>query len=238
MSKQNFNKESLIGISPNSKLFKEYRDSLTSLSATQWETSIGLILGDASLQTQNGGKTYRLKFEWGNKQKFYVDHVYDLFDEWVISKPHKKTRISPKGNEIINWGFQTISHKAFNPLAELFICDKKKSVPDFLIKNHLTPRGLAYFFCDDGGKLDYNKNSKNNSIVLNTQSFTESEVLSMAKELSEKFDLSCEVRSNKRKKIIVVKSTSYTKFLELIDPFIIAEMRYKLPGLKNADTIR
>ena len=102
MSKQNFNKESLIGISPNSKLFKEYRDSLTSLSTIQWEASIGLIIGDASLQTQNGGKTYRLKFEWGNKQKFYVDHVYDLFDEWVISKPHKKTRISPKGNEIIN----------------------------------------------------------------------------------------------------------------------------------------
>ena len=107
-----------------------------------------------------------------------------------------------------------------------------------LIKDHLTPLGLAYWFMDDGGKLDYNKNSKNNSIVLNTQSFTESEVLSMAKELSEKFDLSCEVRSNKRKKIIVVKSTSYTKFLELIDPYIIAEMRYKLPGLKNADTIR
>ena len=30
---------------------------------------------------------------------------------------------------------------------------------------------------DDGGKLDYNKNSKNQSIVLNTQSFTDLEVI-------------------------------------------------------------
>ena len=85
-----FNKKLLIGKSPNSKEFKEYKDSLTSLTAIQREASIGLILGDASLQTQNGDKTYRLKFEWGDKQKLYIDHIFDLFNEWVISPPHKK----------------------------------------------------------------------------------------------------------------------------------------------------
>jgi hypothetical protein len=29
----------------------------------QWEASIGLMLGDASLQTQNKGRTHRMKFE-------------------------------------------------------------------------------------------------------------------------------------------------------------------------------
>ena len=87
MNKQNFTKELLIGISPNSKLFKEYRDSLTSLSIIQWEASIGLILGDASLQTQNNGRTYRMKFEWSAKSKPYLDHVFNLFNEWVLSNP-------------------------------------------------------------------------------------------------------------------------------------------------------
>ena len=91
-------------------------------------------------------------------------------------KPHKKIRISPKGNQIITWGFQTLSHNAFNPLAELFIINNKKGFSDSLIKNELTDRGLAYWFMDDGGKLDYNKNSINKSIVLNTQSFTDLEV--------------------------------------------------------------
>ena len=60
---KNIKKEQLIGISPNSHLFKEYKASLTSLSKIQFEASIGLVLGDASLNTGNNGKTYRLKFE-------------------------------------------------------------------------------------------------------------------------------------------------------------------------------
>ena len=69
--------------------------------------------------------------------------------------------------------------------------------------------------------------------MFNTQSFSESEVISMTKELSNKFNLDCEVRSNKGKKIIVVKSTSFSKFIELVDPFIIPEMRYKLPSFDS-----
>ena len=81
---------------------------------------------------------------------------------------------------------------------------------------------------DDGGKLDYNKNSKNKSVVLNTQSFTADEVKTMGDQLSEKFKLDCEIRSNKGKKIIVIKN--YEVFISLIDPYIIDEMRYKLPS--------
>lgn len=225
-------KKNLIGLSPNSKLIKEYKESLTSLTDLQWEASIGLMLGDASLQSQNNGKTYRMKFEWSDKSKPYLDHVYNLFDEWVLSSPHKKSRISPKGNLIINWGFQTISHEAFIPLAKLFIKNNKKGISDSLISEHLTARSLAYWFMDDGGKLDYNKNSKNKSIVLNTHSFTFKEVEMMSIQLMEKFNFECEIRSNKGKDIIVIKNNSYPLFYELVNPYIISEARrerYKLP---------
>jgi len=79
------------------------------------------------------------------------------------------------------------------------------------------------------GKLDYNKNSKNKSVVLNTQSFSDLEVEAMSNELIKKFNFNCEVRSNKGKKIIVIKSESYPLFRALVDPYIIPEMRYKLP---------
>lgn len=100
--KRPISKEMVLGLSPNSNLLKEYKNSLHMLSNLQMEAAIGLILGDASLQSQNNGKTYRMKFEWSDKNKAYVDHVYALFDEWVLSTPHKKTRISPKGNTIVN----------------------------------------------------------------------------------------------------------------------------------------
>jgi len=73
-------KNNAIGRGPNSKQIKVYKNLfLSSLSAEQWEASIGLMLGDASLQSQNKGKTYRMKFEWSDKNKSYVDHVYNLF---------------------------------------------------------------------------------------------------------------------------------------------------------------
>jgi len=216
---------------PNSKAMKEYKESLVSLTLEQREASVGLMLGDASLQTQNNGKTFRLKFEWGDKNKPYLDSVFNLFDDWVLSEPHKKSRISPQGNLVVNWGFQTISHEAFNFLAELFYPGsvRGKSIASNLIQDHLTARGLAFWWSDDGGKLDYNLNSKNKGIVLNTQSFTEEEVELMSKQLALKFNLECEVRSNKGKKVIVIKSNSFSTFLSLIDPYIIPEMRYKLP---------
>nr|YP_009710676.1 LAGLIDADG endonuclease type 2 [Amanita muscaria]QFZ98625.1 LAGLIDADG endonuclease type 2 [Amanita muscaria] len=223
-------KQEIIGLGPNSTKIKEYKNSLLELTSIQKEAIIGLMLGDASLQSQNKGKTYRIKFEWGNKNKVYALHVFELFDEWVLSQPHKKDRLSPQGNLVINWGFQTFSHIAFNYLADLFFKNGKKSIPDNLILDHLTSRGLAYWFMDDGGKLDYNKNSKNKSVVLNTQSFTELEVQKMSEQLINKFDLLCEVRSNKNKKVIVIKDASYPKFYELISPYLVKEMRYKLPN--------
>jgi len=72
---KNLNKELLIGISPNSNLIKEYKNTLSSLSTIQWEASIGLILGDASIRTQNNGRTFKLQFEWSNRHKPYADHI-------------------------------------------------------------------------------------------------------------------------------------------------------------------
>jgi len=82
---------------------------------------------------------------------------------------------------------------------------------------------------DDGGKLDYNKNSKNKSIVLNTQSFTELEVIKLSNELKEKFKFNTQIRSNKGKKVIIITAESYLLFRSSIDNYIIPEMVRKLP---------
>ena len=52
----NIKKVNVIGVGPNSRLLKEYKNTLHALSTEQWEASIGLILGDGSIQTQNKGK--------------------------------------------------------------------------------------------------------------------------------------------------------------------------------------
>jgi hypothetical protein len=181
-----------------------------------------------SLQSQNKGKTYRLKFEWGDVNKEYAFHVHTLFEEWILTEPKKRIRINANQNEVITWWFQTFSHEAFNPLAKLFLSTRNKSVPKDLIRDYLTPRGLAYWFMDDGGKLDYSSN-EGKGIVFNTHSFSEEEVQQMCMELQEKFSFDCKVKINKSKPIIGISGKNYEHFLNLIDPFMISSMRGKLP---------
>jgi len=42
-----------------------------------------------------------MKFEWGDKNKKYAQHIYNIFNEWILSPPKKKERINEKGN-IVN----------------------------------------------------------------------------------------------------------------------------------------
>ena len=44
-----------------------------------------------------------------------------------------------------------------------------------------------------------------------------------------KFNLECEIRSNKSKKVIVISNNLDPLFYSLVSSYIIPEMRYKLP---------
>ncbi len=87
---------------------------------------------------------------------------------------------------------------------------------------------------DDGGKLSYGKN-KGKGIVLNTHSFTEKEVDNMIFNLITKFNFNCWKKLNKGKYIIVISGHSYDKFFYLCSPFIISEMKHKLPSFPNKE---
>lgn len=144
----NIKKNQVMNLGPNSKLLKEYKSQLIELNIEQFEAGIGLILGDAYIRSRDEGKTYCMQFEWKNKA--YMDHVCLLYDQWVLSPPHKKERVNHLGNLVITWGAQTFKHQAFNKLANLFIVNNKKTIPNNLVENYLTPMSLAYWFMDDG----------------------------------------------------------------------------------------
>jgi hypothetical protein len=64
----------------NSRIrLKQYKEQLH-LTPKIKEIGLGVMLGDASLQTQNNGATFRLKFEGGNKNRAYIQHLRDEFD--------------------------------------------------------------------------------------------------------------------------------------------------------------
>lgn len=228
--KRIIDKRELIGLSPNSKLISEYKENLI-LSNRELSISMGLILGDASLQTQNKGVSYRLKFEWSEKYLSYINHIHKTFDKWILSDPHLKIRTNKLGNEVRTYGFQTLSHPEFNKLAKLFIKDNKKVYNEGIISSKdFTDESLAYWIMDDGGKLDYRKKNFNKSLILNTQNFSENEVICMINELNNKFSLNSYLRFNRKLPIIVIPSDNYNQIYKLTYKYIkdIECMRYKL----------
>lgn len=219
-------------LSTQRKLLKIQKQSLV-LSKTQYDIALGCLLGDASIQSQDKGQTYRLKFQQSdNLHRDYLFNLYGVFDEWCLSPPKfDSTRKM--------WSFQTISHSDFKKLAELFILNQsgvkcKKHIKPLLVEKHLTPLGLAYWFMDDGGKSSYNKDYVRKGFSFNTHGFEKSEVELLSQGLQTKFGLECWLKPNKRKHIIVISAKSYEKMMLLIDEFIIPSMRHKLPYGKQS----
>ncbi len=205
-----------------SKEIEEYKQKL-SLTDEQREALIGLLLGDACLETQNGGHTYRLKIEQSLKHQAYLFHLYELFKDWVLTEPRTRKVVS-KECQSENLVFQTVSHSALRFYAQQFYTNGQKRVPK-LIHRWLTPRALSYWYMDDGSI----KSNQSKGLIFNTQGFNRSEVERLAEILQKIFTLQTSVRNQKEGCQIYVSGNSFERFVELVSPHIIDEMQYKLP---------
>lgn len=206
---------------------KEISDKKKKLSLTQKqrEVVVGLLLGDGHLETQNNGRTYRLKIEHGIEQKEYVYWLYDLFKDWVIGEPKLKLR---NGEESSYW-FNTISHGAFRFYAQQFYQNKKKRIPSVL-KKILTKQSLAIWYMDDGSR----KSEKHQTYNIHTLGFSHKDLKFVQDILEQKFDLPISLHKQKQKywRIYIPKESSQ-RFRDIIHKYIIPSMKYKL-GNKNA----
>ena len=198
----------------------EERKSGLKLTDVQRDTLVGLLLGDAHLETQNRGKTYRVKFEYGAKQALYAEHLYGIFKEWILTPPQAK--VDSTHNNV--W-FQTVSHEAFRFYAHQFTDGGRKCVPK-LIHHYMTARSIAYWFMDDGSV----KSRESKGVLFNTQGFVKNDVERLIDALRSRFGLEAALRGQKDGLQIYVSGKSYERFREIVDPFVVASMRYKIPS--------
>ena len=152
-------------------------------------------------------------------------------------------RTNRNGSLIKSWGFQTIGHEEFCPIANIFFDQpssmestsekiqksSKKIITPGLVENYLTPTGLAYWFMDDGSKMDHTKN-EGKGFHIHTQGFEEEEVESLCNGLEKRYGLKCWKVRNKGKYVIAISGRSYEKFVDLIKPNLLPCMQYKIPS--------
>jgi len=209
-----------------SKVIERYKTRLQ-LTSTQREVLIGLMLGDGNLETANSGRTYRLKIEHSVNQREYLEHLYNLFKEWVLTPPRIR-RFSVNNKVYNHLVFSTLSHASFRFYAHQFYNDGKKVVPK-LIHRWLTPVALAYWFMDDGSI----KSRESKGVIFNTQGFSLFDVKKLINAMERNFQLEVKERKQKEGYQIYVSGNSYEKFSSLVQPHLIESMKYKLPACRQ-----
>lgn len=203
---------------------ENYKKTLK-LSELQRQVLVGTLLGDGCLETQNQGRTYRLKIEHSFSQKSYVDWKYEIFKNWVLTEPivkeHKSYGLLRK-----NYRFSTVSSGSFRFYGQQFYKkDGKKIIPK-LISKMLSPLVLAVWFMDDGSI----KSNKHKALVIHTQSFTKEDLIRIIQVLENKYGIKSTLRSRDTGGgyAIYILSKTVNKLIDLVKSYFLPSMRYKL----------
>ena len=208
----------------NQKIMTKEERSLFSLSDDLKAILVGLLLGDLYARKQKRNVNARLCFEQGLVHETYLFHLYDLFKSYCQSAPKTASRLPDKrtGKIYSRVTFTTCALPCFNELYDLFYPEGKKVIPKNIC-DLLSPLGLAYWICDDGTFA-----SKNNSVILCTNSYLESEVDSLIAVLSNNFGLNCCKYKHMTGFRIVINKSSLVKLQGLVRSHVHSTMLYKI----------
>lgn len=185
---------------------------------------IGMLLGDANLQSFSEGKTARLRILHSIKQIDYLHHKYMLFQPLIRTRSSVyKERQNGKVYE--KCYFNSVTTKQLKFFYDLFYRDGKKIVPKH-IHRYLEPITLAYWYMDDGS-LTWKNRSK--AIRLCTDGFSGTEVKLLVDVLNKKYLLKAIIHRQRSRFRIYIPNKN-NDFIELIRPYILESMTYKIPS--------
>lgn len=211
------------------------------LSKEQRDLVVGTLLGDANLQTESQGRTWRYRALQSAEQEAYLDHKFQIMRNLCnMDKPvYDETRDERTNKVYKRYYFNTRTHASLRFFGNMFYTyDKKtnrmvKDVP-VRIEKYLTPAAVAYWYMDDGS-LQWPGNS--NAMRICTESFSNDGVFRLQKALKNLYNIQPTlIEKNKiveGKKVLVgfrmaINEGQSAAFRELIKPHLVDSMKYKV----------
>lgn len=196
------------------------------MNEKQKEILIGSLLGDASIAKVSDTKA-RVNISHSDKQLDYVNYLYSELESLCKTPPKEN-----KG-KYITYYFNTLSREDLLELYNKFVVEGVKGVPKD-IEKLLTPLGLAVWFMDDGTScyvtITDRMVNRNSTVMLCTDAFTKRDVELLINVLEKKFGIKANLNHPKsRKGYRIYIGTKYAqKFFDVVEPYIIDSMRYKI----------
>lgn len=202
------------------------------LQQIQKDVLVGCLLGDANLQTETMGRTWRLRLLHGERQKEYIEHKYEIFQEFCSTGVIHSTLPADKrtGNVSSIYFFNTNVHDCFRYYGNMFYefdNETKTFVKKVPIKIHkiLNERSLAYWFMDDGAI----KAENTKGLRICSEGFSREENERLCNVLTEKFGLFVTLNKQRDSYRLYISAKSYDVFKDLVYEYIHPTLQYKLP---------
>lgn len=180
------------------------------LTAVQRDVIIGSLLGDGHLNRTSRGHAFEV--HQGIKQKEYLFWKHRMLGSLVLAVPYR--------DQWKSYLFRTVSHPALDEFHRMFYSGRTKILPKNIAK-YLTPLVLAVWLMDDGSR-------DKGQLRFNTQSFSRQENLRLMRILEAKLGIMATLNRDKKWFRLRICEASMPLLRQLVSPFIIPSMRYKL----------
>lgn len=196
------------------------------LSERQRSIIVGTLLGDGHLETVDKGKTYRLKITHSVRQREYIEWLYNELKNLVRTQPQRK--IKKGANKVYEeYWFNTYSLGSLRFYGQQFYVNSEKVIPK-IIGKLLDPLAIAVWFMDDGSY----KSNRHKTYIIHTLSFKKKDLELLCRVLEKKYGVKTKLHKQNYKSSIkwrlYIFSESAEKFKNLIEPYILPSMKYKL----------
>lgn len=189
-------------------------NTVGSLTQLQKSIIIGTVLGDGHLRIVPKRKNAFLEINHTFKQKEYVDWKYEMLKSLCKSGP-----VVRKGNgKRVAYRFTTRQNKEISEIFRNFYNKGKKIIPENIVSD---PLMFAVWYMDDGSRCG------RDNVYLNTQQFDLKDQIKCIA-LLKQLNIESTLNKDKIYKRIRIKKSSVDKFFEIISPYVIPSMQYKL----------
>jgi len=183
----------------------------------------GSLLGDSHGEKRLKGLGTRFSFSQEDSHVEYLLYLHKHISEWGYCNtkiPVITTRLGKKGKLRKIVRFSTWTYTSFNWIHDIWYKDGIKRIPD-CIGEYLTPLALAILIMDDGSKV---------GLKFCTNSFTYNDCLKLILVLNDNFNIKASIQStgSKDQYIIYVWKQSMNNLRDIVLPYIIPEMKYKI----------
>lgn len=199
-----------------------------------------MCLGDGGLYVvkDQSPLTARLVIGHSPKQRDYLEYKTQLLNEIFGGKPSKineyKSFNKQVQKEYLNIQVSR-TEKFFRELMNIIYSSGKKKYTREILDN-LTDHGLAIWYMDDGsGVVCKNKNGNSCGIMTRISTYCSyEEVLIIHDWFKDRYDIEIVFDIDKRsnKYSIRMKKESSIRFVQIVEPYIVPSMEYKIQHVK------